>query len=147
MTIYSLDILLSQFGTSLLPYKVIEILITIFPVLYIISPWLIYSITGSLYILFHLFCPSPCYPALVTIFAICMSLFLLCLLALFFRFCIYVKSYSICSFSKIKKNFFWPYHMASGILVPWAGIEPMPPALEVCNRNHWKPVFVLKPLL
>ena len=37
--------------------------------------------------------------------------------------------------------------MASGILVPGAGIEPIPPALDVCSRNHSKPVFVLKPLL
>ena len=27
--------------------------------------------------------------------------------------------------------------MAYGILVPWSGIEPMPPAVEAWNLNHW----------
>ena len=30
---------------------------------------------------------------------------------------------------------FW--HVACGILVPWPGIEPMPPALGAQNLNHW----------
>ena len=28
-------------------------------------------------------------------------------------------------------------HEACGILAPWPGIEPTPPALEVWNLNHW----------
>ena len=28
-------------------------------------------------------------------------------------------------------------HMAFGILVPWAGIEPMTPALGGHSLNHW----------
>ena len=33
--------------------------------------------------------------------------------------------------------FFWPHHVASGILVPQPGAEPAPPALEVRSLNHW----------
>ena len=33
--------------------------------------------------------------------------------------------------------YFWPRHMACGILVPWLGIEPAPPALEAWSLNHW----------
>ena len=32
---------------------------------------------------------------------------------------------------------FWPHQAACGILVPWPGIEPTPPALEVRSLNHW----------
>ena len=32
--------------------------------------------------------------------------------------------------------FFWPLYVACGNLVPWTGIEPLPPAMEVCI-NHW----------
>ena len=32
---------------------------------------------------------------------------------------------------------YWPCHAASGILVPWLGIESMPPAVEVWSPNHW----------
>ena len=32
---------------------------------------------------------------------------------------------------------FCPCHMACGILVPWPGIEPESPALEVQSPNHW----------
>ena len=28
-------------------------------------------------------------------------------------------------------------HVECGILVPWPGIEPTPPALEAWNLNHW----------
>ena len=31
-------------------------------------------------------------------------------------------------------GFFWPCH---GILVPWPGIKPRPPAVEPRNPNHW----------
>ena len=31
----------------------------------------------------------------------------------------------------------WPCSVAYGILVPWPGIEPMPPAVEVQSLNHW----------
>ena len=33
--------------------------------------------------------------------------------------------------------FFWPRHVAWGILVPLPGIKPMPPVLEVWSLNHW----------
>ena len=33
--------------------------------------------------------------------------------------------------------FFWLCHAACRILVPQAGIEPTPPAMEVQNLNHW----------
>ena len=33
--------------------------------------------------------------------------------------------------------FNWLCHVACGILVPWPGIEPMPPAMEAWNLNHW----------
>ena len=32
------------------------------------------------------------------------------------------------------KNIFW---LCCGILVPWPGIEPAPPALEAQSLNHW----------
>ena len=32
---------------------------------------------------------------------------------------------------------FWLYHAACGILVPWLGIEPIPPVMEVWCLNHW----------
>ena len=32
---------------------------------------------------------------------------------------------------------FWLCHPACGILVPWPGIEPMHPAMEVWSLNHW----------
>ena len=44
------------------------------------------------------------------------------------------------TFLDLKKFFFlvfWLCPMACGILVPQPGIEPMPPASEVCSLNHW----------
>ena len=32
---------------------------------------------------------------------------------------------------------FQPHHVACGILIPWPGIEPVTPALEAQNLNHW----------
>ena len=32
---------------------------------------------------------------------------------------------------------FWPHHTPCGILVPWPGIEPVPPAVEVQSLSHW----------
>ena len=32
---------------------------------------------------------------------------------------------------------FWPCRTACGVLVPRPGIEPVPPALEVCGLNRW----------
>ena len=34
-------------------------------------------------------------------------------------------------------SFFWPYHMACGILVPQSGIEFESPALVAWSLNHW----------
>ena len=33
--------------------------------------------------------------------------------------------------------FFWPHLTACGILVPWPGIKPRPPALGAWSLNHW----------
>ena len=33
--------------------------------------------------------------------------------------------------------FFLPYCVAYGILVPWPGIKPVPPAVEAQSLNHW----------
>ena len=33
--------------------------------------------------------------------------------------------------------FFWLYHMACRILVPWPGIKPLSPSLAVWSLNHW----------
>ena len=33
--------------------------------------------------------------------------------------------------------FFWPHHTACRVLVPWSGIEPVPPAVRVRSLNHW----------
>ena len=33
--------------------------------------------------------------------------------------------------------FFFLHHTACGILLPWPGIEPVPPAWEVWSLNHW----------
>ena len=38
---------------------------------------------------------------------------------------------------QIKKNSFWSCQVACRILVPWPGIEPVPPAVEVQSFNHW----------
>ena len=42
-------------------------------------------------------------------------------------------------FSQIRKAFFFflQCHLACGILVPWPGIKPTPPALEAQSLNHW----------
>ena len=37
----------------------------------------------------------------------------------------------------IKKNFFWPYHTAGGILVLWLGTEPASPCTGRPNLNPW----------
>ena len=31
----------------------------------------------------------------------------------------------------------WLHHVACGILVPWPGIESVPPAVEAWSLNHW----------
>ena len=40
---------------------------------------------------------------------------------------------------------------ACGILVPWPGIDPMPPAVEAWNLNHWTarevPIYILNSIL
>ena len=37
--------------------------------------------------------------------------------------------------------------MACGVLVPWPGIEPVPPPWEAQSRNHWTTREVLKMVL
>ena len=44
--------------------------------------------------------------------------------------------------------FFWPHHVAWGVLVPHPGTEPVPSAVKVQSLNHWtarefSPIFVL----
>ena len=43
------------------------------------------------------------------------------------------------SFLNFILNFkiFWPCRAACGILVPWPGMEPVPPAVEARSPNHW----------
>ena len=41
------------------------------------------------------------------------------------------------SWSNFVNTYFWPRCTACGVLVPWPGIEPVPPAVEVRNPNHW----------
>ena len=36
-------------------------------------------------------------------------------------------------------SLYLPCHAACGILIPWPGIEPIPPALEAWSLNHWTP--------
>ena len=38
---------------------------------------------------------------------------------------------------KVVTYFFCAYHVAFGILVPWQQIEPVLPAVEAWNLNHW----------
>ena len=45
--------------------------------------------------------------------------------------------YGSSCFAIIYLFFFWPHHAACWILVPWPGIKPVPPALEVRSLNHW----------
>ena len=72
---------------------------TVFPVLYIVSLWLIYFITGSLYllILFTYFAP-PSTPLSSgnPQFVLCMCESISVSFVLFFRFCVQVKIYGIC---------------------------------------------------
>ena len=69
------------------PYKVITMSLIIFPVLYILSPWLIYFVIGSLYLLIFLtyFTHLPTPASLVTtyLFSASASLFLFCLSSFF----------------------------------------------------------------
>ena len=37
---------------------------------------------------------------------------------------------------------FWPHCRAGGILVPWSGIQPEPPELEMQIPNHWSTMEV-----
>ena len=43
---------------------------------------------------------------------------------------------SMSSIPKAIFNFFWPHHVAKGILVSQPGIKPASPALEVWSLNH-----------
>ena len=47
-------------------------------------------------------------------------------------FCCWRMGWSFCLFL-----IFWPHHAACGILVPWPGIEPAPPAVEAWSLNYW----------
>ena len=40
--------------------------------------------------------------------------------------------------------FTWLHHVECWILVPWPGIEPLPPVLEAQNLNHWTTKEVLR---
>ena len=48
--------------------------------------------------------------------------------------------------------FFWPYPKAWNILIPWSGIEPASPAVEVQSLNCWTArevpvIFLLETLM
>ena len=45
-------------------------------------------------------------------------------------------SYKTCMLSRFYL-FIWPHCEACGILIPWPGIKPVPPAVEVWCLNHW----------
>ena len=49
------------------------------------------------------------------------------------------SSLSVLSFIDLASNrfFFWLRRVACGILVPPPGLEPVPPAVEARNLNHW----------
>ena len=86
------------------PYTVITVLLSLFPLLYLMSPWLVYFTTESLCLL-RSFTRTPLKPFLLrqlSVFfsSVSMNLFLFCFICscvLFFRF-IQVKSYflSLC---------------------------------------------------
>ena len=40
-------------------------------------------------------------------------------------------------FSSVQENLIFFGLVACGILVPWPGIEPGPPAVEAWSTNHW----------
>ena len=42
---------------------------------------------------------------------------------------------------------FWLHHVARGILVPQPRMEPVPPALEAYDLNHWASREVLQPYI
>ena len=52
----------------------------------------------------------------------------------FYQFLWMLWEFMLCHYLFI---FFWPHHAACWILVPWPGIKPVPPALEVRSLNHW----------
>ena len=54
-------------------------------------------------------------------------------LCLFKYFCPFFKKI----FSSFILFYFRPCHAACGILVPWAGITPRPPAVKARSLNHW----------
>lgn len=91
------------------PFITVTILLTMFPVLCLSSPWLMHSMTWSLYppTPFTPFCPSfhlPSPPATISYFSVCISLLLLFLLVcsfdLFFRCHVQVKPWYL-SFSDV----------------------------------------------
>ena len=51
--------------------------------------------------------------------------------------CLSVIKGKIVSIILIKKIFFWPPHVACGILVLWPGIKPTPSVLETQSLNLW----------
>ena len=54
---------------------------------------------------------------------------------------------SIClsTYLSIYLFIYLPHRVACGNLVPQAGIEPAPPAVEAWSLNHWTTKEVLKP--
>ena len=97
--------------THLSLYDAITVPLTIFPMLCLLFPWLIHSITGSLYLplpfTHFAHAPTPAPLTTTSLFSILMGLFLrfVRLFVLFFRFCIRVKACGIWSrsFDKLTK--------------------------------------------
>ena len=77
-----------SYGKSsyLSPYKDITVLLSIFHMSYISSSWLIYIVTGSLYLLLSTYCIQPTTPSLTAITISSLYLLFSFFHLLFFRF-------------------------------------------------------------
>ena len=55
--------------------------------------------------------------------------------------CDFIALKKIFFYQNLKRNhlfiYFWPHLAECGILVPWPGLEPVPPAVEAQSLNHW----------
>ena len=118
------------------PYKVIIMLLTIFHMLYITSPWLIYFISEGLYFLIPFsYFASPTSSLLATthLFSVSVSLFLF---GLVYLFCFLDPLYFLCSFVKDQLPIFvWIYFCAlySVPLIYLSFLLWIPYCLDNCN--------------
>ena len=91
-------------SNHLSPYKIITILLTIFLMLHITSLWLIYFLTGALYLLILLTYFIPHFPSGNQLFSVSMSLFSFCLSVYFILFYFTLFYFTFILFYFI----FWP---------------------------------------